>query len=1031
MTPPPPYRLVRPERITPVAPVLDAAQRRVVDHVGGPLLVLAGPGTGKTTTLIETVVARVEAGVSIEDVLMLTFSRRAAGELRDRVTSRLARTVREPIARTLHSYAFGVLRMAALRDAERGTPRLLGGAEQDVVVRQMLAERDPLLWPEALRPALQTNGFAEELRDLIMRAKERGYDGPLLSNLGTRLNRPDWVAAGAFLDEYEGVNALDPEKGFDQAALIRAAINVLEGDAELLAAERSRRRRIYIDEYQDTDPAQADLIQLLADGADELILVGDPDQSIYAFRGADESAIAQVGERFGNGAEVPTVALTTCRRSGAELLAASRRIAARLPGRAEQRALTAVEGAEPGEVAVAVFRSAAEEAAYIANELRRAGLGTGSRPALAWEQMAVLVRSTAAIGTLRRALVTSGVPIAVRREELPLAEQPVVSMLLDVLGYAVGQPMTEELAESLLLGPVGGSDSLHLRKLRRVLRQFEPQLPPLLAPVVIDALGAEVLPEYVRGPVLRVSRMLSAARETGAAGGNAEVILWAAWSAAGLSRHWERASLRHDSVGAAANRDLDAVLQLFDEAADFVDRLPGEKPTGFAQHLRAQQIPGDAFTRGSAATSGVSILTAHSSKGLEWDLVCVAGVQEGVWPDLRRRGTLLGTEQLVDVSEGFETPDPTSPSRRLAEERRLFYVGATRAKARLLVTAVSGEEEQPSRFLDELLPHDSDRPLTKLARGAHLAGLVAHLRAVVCSPAEPEEARSHAAAMLAEVAGAGVAGADPDEWWGLAPLSTTAGVSAEDETVRVSPSRIESFIKCELRGLMEMFGVRGDDSPAASLGTVIHAIAAGATEGQPLAELQTVLDEQLATIDFGAPWLAANERERARGMLSVLVDWLEKSREKLTHIGNELDFKVEAGGAVISGVVDRLEKDADGRLVVIDLKTGKSKPSANDLPELPQLGAYQLAIQNGAFNEHGTTPGGAMLVQLASSTRTAEQRQGPLADADNPEWALEQVQQVVRAVRGSSFRAMENARCQICDVRTSCPLQDEGRQVTS
>ena len=100
----------------PVAdvPVLDAAQRRVVEHAGGPLLVLAGPGTGKTTTLVEAAVARVEAGVPVEQILMLTFSRRAAGELRDRVTARLGRTVREPIARTLHSYAFGVLRMANL-----------------------------------------------------------------------------------------------------------------------------------------------------------------------------------------------------------------------------------------------------------------------------------------------------------------------------------------------------------------------------------------------------------------------------------------------------------------------------------------------------------------------------------------------------------------------------------------------------------------------------------------------------------------------------------------------------------------------------------------------------------------------------------------------------------------------------------------------------------------------------------------------------------------------------------------------------
>ena len=156
----PAYRLVRAPRPAAGAPVLDAAQRAVVEHPGGPLLVLAGPGTGKTTTLVEAVVARAAAGVPVDDMLMLTFSRRAAGELRDRVTARLPGTVREPLARTLHSYAFGILRLANQRGAEGEAPlpppRLLSGAEQDVIVRDLLAGRGPGRWPETLRPALTT-----------------------------------------------------------------------------------------------------------------------------------------------------------------------------------------------------------------------------------------------------------------------------------------------------------------------------------------------------------------------------------------------------------------------------------------------------------------------------------------------------------------------------------------------------------------------------------------------------------------------------------------------------------------------------------------------------------------------------------------------------------------------------------------------------------------------------------------------------------------------------------------------------------
>ena len=143
--------------------------------------------------------------------------------MRDRVSARLGHTIREPIARTLHSYAFGVLRMAALHRGDP-TPQLLAAAEQDVVIRELLAEGDPGRWPVSLRPALRTMGFATELRDLLMRAVERGLDSPSLAEIGRRKGRADWVAAAEFLDEYQGVTALRDARGFDPAELIQGAI---------------------------------------------------------------------------------------------------------------------------------------------------------------------------------------------------------------------------------------------------------------------------------------------------------------------------------------------------------------------------------------------------------------------------------------------------------------------------------------------------------------------------------------------------------------------------------------------------------------------------------------------------------------------------------------------------------------------------------------------------------------------------------------------------------------------------------------
>ena len=434
----------------------------------------------------------------------------------------------------------------------------------------------------------------------------------------------------------------------------------------------------------------------------------------------------------------------------------------------------------------------------------------------------------------------------------------------------------------------------------------------------------------------------------------------------------------------------------------------------------------------------MTILTAHASKGLEWDVVCIANVQEGVWPDLRRRGSLLGTELLVDALRGIDDSPLASLAPQLAEERRLFYVAATRARHRLVVTAVAGDEEQPSRLLDELDPCDDVRPLTAPMRGVHLPGLVAELRAVVCAaddapvPDAPDDAeRRAAAAELARLAAAGVPGADPDDWWGLAELSTTDGTAAPDRPVRVSPSRIESFLACELRTVMQDLGVHDDEAVAASLGVVVHDLASNAPDDQPLEEFERQLHAVWDSIDFGASWFADNEKARATTMLQRLVSWLRDSRGELTRVAVEEPFEVAIGDAVVAGRVDRLERDAEGRLVVVDLKTGKSKPRDADLPQHPQLGTYQLAIQEGAFAAAGDRPGGAVLVQLGASGRNVEQWQPPLAQADDPEWARRAVDHVAARMRGHEFSAIENSRCQICDVRGCCPLQVQGRQVPS
>lgn len=1050
----PTYRLVRPPVEPAAEPVLDPAQQQVVEHGGGPLLVLAGPGTGKTTTLVEAVVARISAGADPEQVLVLTFGRRAAAELRARISARLGGATREPLARTFHSYAFGLLRREAVAGGEPA-PRLLTGPEQDLVVRDLLAgdlARGAPGWPRRLHPALATQGFAQELRDLLLRARERGVEAAALHRLGVELGRDDWQAAAGFMAQYANVTALREAAAYDPAELVHAVLGLWVGEPGRLAAERAARPYVFVDELQDTDPAQVELLRLLAGDGRHLVAVGDPDQSIYGFRGADVEGIRGFRDTFrtAGGATAPVLWLGTSRRAGSVLLAASRRVAGRLGGPRHHRSLTAAPGLPPGEVEVAVLRSQAQEAAYVAARLRRAHLVDG----LPWDRMAVLVRSTrsalAVLPVLRRAMVAAGVPVAVCGDEVPLRQEPAVRPLLRLLGCAARpETLDEDAAVELLTSPVGGADLLTLRRLRQALRRIEVDAGgdrpsgALLVAALLDAAVLVTLDSRLTRPAREVAGLLATAREVLAVpGATAEEVLWAVWERTGLAARWERASRAGGPAAAAADRDLDAVVALFDAAARFCDRLPGAAPDTFLAHLAAQQIPTTDGPQRPVAGAAVQVLTAHASKGLEWDLVAVVGVQEGGWPDLRVRGSFLGSERLVELLRpGAErTASPVASAatlgRLLAEERRLCYVAVTRARRWLLVTAVASEREglTPSRFLDDLDPleHASPRPLTELARPMSLPSLVAELRQTATDEATPADLRAAAAHRLAILAAAGARGADPASWWGLLPLSDDRPVRPGTEPVPLRPSQVEAFRRCQLRWFLEHVGGAAPAQAARRVGTLVHAVAETATTPATSTEaaLQARLAAMLPGVDLGSGWLARRERGRAEQMVRRLAGWLAANSRELLAV--EQEFEVAVGRARLTGRVDRVERDDLGRAVVVDVKTGTAKVPTDELPSHGQLAAYQLAAQAGAF-PGGADSGGAELVQVGTGggASYAVAAQPPLAAAADPAWARQLVLEVAEGMAGSAFLAAGNRYCGRCPVRTSCPVQPDGRAVTA
>ncbi|MGW0462644.1 ATP-dependent helicase [Streptomyces tendae] len=1193
------YRLVRtpPARVGP--PRLDAAQRAVVDHRAGPLLVLAGPGTGKTTTLVESVAERIARGGDPERILVLTFSRKAAVELRDRMALRIG-AARAPRATTFHSFGYALVRAHQDSDLFVEPLRLLSGPEQDVTVRELLAGQVDLerlglahvRWPDELRACLTTRGFADEVRAVLARSRELGLGPDALGAFARRIGRPDWRAAALFLAEY--LDVLDLQGVLDYAELVHRAV-LLARRPEVAAHLTAQYDAVYVDEYQDTDPAQVRLLHALTDGGRTLVAFGDPDQSIYAFRGADVNGILDFPTAFprADGRSAPVEVLRTARRSGDALLAATRLLTRRMPltrlpadkVRAHRELTPARDG---GRVEVYTYPTSGTELDNIADILRRAHLEDG----VPWSEMAVLVRAgSRTIPTLRRVLTAAGVPLDIDGDDLPLRHEPAVAPLLTALravaeaatgageqpgsgadgkaadgkaadgkaedgkaedgkareaqadgppggqaddprgGQADGadsadtgtdpdaaadaaeqavpeaastdaparEPVADEEADAatdaatdadteaepaggerahradepcwlptetaltLLTSPLAGMDAADLRRLGRALRDEQraagnPLPPPsdeLLARALAEPERLAVHdPAYARG-AQRLGALLRRARERLAGGGSAEEALWDLWDGTPWPSRLERSARRGGAAGRNADRDLDAVCALFATAARAEERSGGRGALNFLEEVDAEDIAADTLARRAVRPDAVRLMTAHRAKGLEWRLVVVAGVQEGLWPDLRRRGSLLEADRIG--RDGLA--EPLTPKALLAEERRLFYVAATRARERLVVTAVKApadDGDQPSRFLTELGVEPADvtgRPRRPLA----VAALVAELRATTVDPRVSAPLREAAARRLARLAALTdedgrplVPSAHPYRWWGMwDPTESKVPLRDRDQPVTLSGSALDQLANtCALQWFLGR-EVKADApaTTAQGFGNVVHVLADEVASGHTPADLAVLmerLDSVWNALAFDAPWKSAQEKANARVALERFLKWHVMDRAGRTPVASEHDFDVtlEAGDyqVRIRGQMDRVEADGDGRAYVVDFKTGKHAPTSSEVARHPQLAVYQLAVREGAVDEAfdgvRPEPGGAELVHLRQG---APKRDGgetlPKVQAQDSqegpegEWVGDLLATAAGKVLDERFTPTAGQHCTHCAFRASCSARPEGRHV--
>ena len=1060
---------------------LSDEQKSVVTHRGTPLLVIGGPGTGKSALMVERALSYIEEGIDPNQILLLTFDRERATELNDAIVSQIPKSINGAIVKTIPAFAYGLLRAHAAQNGKK-PPTLLSGAEQDFYIRELLAPSaisNSANWPEELLAAVKTAAFAREMRDLIMRATERGISSDQLAQLSTRENFPLWLPASKFYLEYTQSRTIDEDYKLDPSELIINAINLIGRDEKLHQELRDKYKVILVDEYQESDPAHRALIKLIS--AQELTLFADPDSAVGRFRGADPEGVSRAAESFAdsNGNPAKTIYLLKNYRSSLELnnltvsIAKSFRYSRIINHRericasennkevAQSTEVTKgtegtegkVDKQENGEILRARLETAHEEARFIAHHFHSLHLGEG----IPYNKMAIILRSPGArSATLRRTLSALGIPVAQDSNSIPLILQSAISpmILIARIGLAHSDErrreiLTPENVESLLLSPFAGGDPLTLRRMRYTLlkmRDFDSSevsetqqntheiLRDLLLTPMADFDWNEFAAAKRISDLIAVS--IKAANRKAA---QSENVLWEIWDNAiaddgrKISQVWQSAAIDGDS---SADSNLDAVLSLFEAAARHADRYPGASAGAFIKQIESEVIEADTIATRAARNGVVEILTAHSAKGREWDVVAVAGIEEGRWPNLKARGSLLGSERLAEIARR-EVADARSESEHLLgaasalldDERRLFYNALTRARRYLLLTSTTGGDEQPSQFFAEVEDHlyPTGAPELKLPTYLPPALLVAKLRRIAEDSNTNKEDFAAAVTLLKTLDTAGISAANPQRWYGALPLSTDAPLVADGEPLKISPSSLETLRKCSLKWVLESHGGRDGDSNAQLLGSAFHELAARVINGATVNELTSELKTLWTKLELGEGWSESKERDRAVEMLVKFTNWHQQRPTQLLAV--EENFSFTLGRAVIKGSVDRLELAVDGSLIIVDLKTAKNVVSVAEGQDHAQLAAYQLAVAEGGFKNfpENKTPGGALLYFVADGKKGADRKQAPI----NVENVRGEILRDSELMAAAKFLATENTLCRTCGVIASCPIKNEGRSLFS
>jgi DNA helicase-2/ATP-dependent DNA helicase PcrA len=956
---------------------LTPSQRAAVLHEGGPLLILAGAGTGKTTVLTRRIAHLISSKKARpEEILALTFTEKAAVEMAERVDELIPYGYAETWIGTFHAFGDRILREAALEAGLNPEFRVLTRPEQIIFLRERLF-RLPL---RRFRPLGDPTQHLSALLDVVSRAKDEHVSPEAFSAhakaKAERARTPEDEDAADRDSEiaafYSAYQALLRESGVaDFGDQIHEALVQLEARPDLLRRQRERYPVILVDEFQDTNHAQLEMVRLLAgEGSPRITVVGDDDQAIYRWRGAAAANLLAFRKLYPGAAQV---VLNENHRSSQPILdAASRLVSYNNPYRLEviagvDKRLRSGRPSGPP-VRHAHCDTVSAEADFVAAAIEER-LGRGMRP----RDFGILVRSNGDADPFLRALNMKGIPSRFSGSRGLYAREEV--RLLVCFLKVLANPQDSVSLFYLASSEVYGVPELDLLRLNHESqRKTRPLLETFRALETGEAFATAETRE-------RTKRLLADLEEAAkdVPGRRTGEVLYAYLQRSGfLARLAAQGS-------AAAEAKVKNIARFFETVKAYGDVADHDRVPSFVEHLTLLREAGDdpAVAEADPDEDAVHLMTVHKAKGLEFPVVILVGLAEARFP-LRRRGESL---ELPTELTREEAPPGDA---HLHEERRLFYVAMTRAQEELLLTSASDYgTERPrkvSRFVREAL--DLPSPVPKPRRSAAIEAIGRH---------KPREEA----------------------------LPGKEGPLPASELLRLSFQRVDDYETCPLKyRYVHVLKVPLLAHHRVVFGSAIHKAVQqhfrARKEGIPFGE-----EDLLAA--FRSHWVSEgflsreHEEERLRSGEEMLRRFhRQDAQDPLLPTGVEEEFAFFLGRTRVSGRYD-LVVERSGEATILDFKTGPTdtlEKAQRRAQESLQLDIYALAF----LKTRGKLPSRVELRFLESGLRA-----GRTPTLEGTEDAAARIEAAASGIRARDFAPRPSfMACSYCPFREICPHTARG-----